>query len=172
MILRDHTKIYIIRFFAISGIECSHIIQQKDIYYVELMINNIKDIQLSLLEQINSKSTGKCRYRVGNSLCFSDTRNVTYFGGMIFINFSVPKTNKTTISCNLIDIPYRIQLNCVQYLLRGAIAYISIENAVGHFIAYCRRHNGKWESYNDLNVKKTPCAVTNILGLSSVLYSV
>lgn len=50
-------------------------------------------------------------------------------------------------------------------------AYINSGGTMGHFITFCRRHNSKWESYNDLEDSKRPCTVKNVVDDCAVIYS-
>lgn len=150
-----------------------HNIYTKDIFRIELLINDIKDIQQLLLQHINSESSDKCNYRTGNQICLSDTRKIIFLDQSIFISFLLTDTKATVIACYIIDIPDTIRLNSVLYSLRGAVAYIDNgDNMLGHFVSFCRRKNLKWEIYNDLNDHYTPCPVNINVKICAVLYSI
>lgn len=54
--------------------------------------------------------------------------------------------------CALIDIPCSIKLSQKTFILRSVIHFVqaSIEDGVGHYIAFCRRIDSMWEKYDDL----------------------
>lgn len=94
--------------------------------------------------------------------------------GFIFIEFLVLNNKTTKIYCNLADYPNRIQLDKKKYLLRGAVTCTnssSVEDN-GHFVAYCKRHNGKWETYNDLEDNKSPCTANKMVDVCALIYSI
>lgn len=57
----------------------------------------------------------------------------------------------------LCEITEKITVNGRKYMLRGVVSYKGREfyapQEIGHYISYCKRHNGDWELYDDLHDK-------------------
>lgn len=95
---------------------------------------------VSLLASRCNEQSWKC------SDCKTVTKTTTELAALVFIGIM---SGNGHIDCSLKDFPLEIQINSLQYALRGVLEYIQEER---HFSAHCLL-NGKFYEYNDLYEK-------------------
>lgn len=63
--------------------------------------------------------------------------------------------------------PTNFKVQNREYILRGLVGFIETTaevNSIGHYVAYCHRHDGTLEVYNELLTKSEKrCKTTNIV---------
>ena len=64
------------------------------------------------------------------------------------------------IEVQICDIPKILQNNSCTYELRGIVNHRSgntrTRSSIGHYNAYCKRNESRWEIMDDLKLKPTP----------------
>lgn len=112
----------------------------------------------------------KCRQRVNGRLCGNMLSQAINVDGTCFcLEPANPTSLKLEITTELRNFPSQLKLSDRVYHLRGVLGFE--EQGVGHFIAYCRRHDGLWEVYNDLNDKKIACLQNKTVTAILLLYT-
>lgn len=137
---------------------------------ISVCIDNVLELEtkfLSLLAPTTITKICLCGYR-------KVERRIELKGNCILIEPLSIISNTCEVQINLEDVPKRIQVNDSEYVLRGVVGYqgCATPTSVGHFVAYCYRHNGKWELYNDLLLKKQIVMPYSVVRAACFFYSV
>jgi len=80
------------------------------------------------------------------------TTTTTVCGDFLFIEVIEPNPQHTVeLTCKLSDLPVQLTTNRT-FTLRGVATFVGAKSAksVGHYIAFCRRNDSSWISYDDL----------------------
>lgn len=100
-------------------------------------------------------------------------REISY--GHLFIEPMEPsKTFIVESRFKLNELPDTLKHNDSQFYLRGVLAFSggTRVGSVGHFVAYCRRSSGKWQSHDGLGDKPTVVAGSTLVRCHVVLYTI
>lgn len=79
----------------------------------------------------------------------------------------------STVRSKVEDIPENLVINGMSFVLCGVIRFIPphTTGGLGHYTAYCRKNNGKWDYKDDQHgQKKVNCSVKDYVKISSILY--
>lgn len=99
--------------------------------------------------------------------------NKTVSLGVTYNNLLFMECELTDISLNELPVLLRLSKN---YILRSAIVYVRLKatpDSIGHYFCVCRRNDGAWETYNDLNNKMHVASSTQrVFNIHSVMYSI
>lgn len=86
--------------------------------------------------------------------------------------------NNLDLNIKLKDVYKTLKIQIKTFYLRGFISFIppiyNLENAIGHYIAYCYRvNNNIWKKYDDLTTKpKTVRSITEVKNRQFLIYTV
>lgn len=138
------------------------------ISFLSVEINNPFNIATAVSEtcreQYITKPCNKCK--------LNKQISETVLDGNLLIIEPVNTLNVSLEIVSQVDsIEKRININNFEYLLRGVIGYEGSVCSLGHFIAYCLRHNGKWQTYNDLEKQIQYCPPSKIIRSQLFLYT-
>lgn len=154
---------------ALYTLRCSHcsFLEERFCSFIEVDIDNVKNLEKQLMHSI-SKSLYKAKcFRGGCS--GSIFKHTVISTTHVFIE-PLNNTAKTLeIIAKLDDIPKNIVVGNNKYILRGVVGYTGPDEAIGHFIVYCYRHNNRWEEYDDRNIKSKPCSTNLCLRIQILL---
>lgn len=121
---------------------------------------------------LKSFSTNKSRFC---SLCNQRSLNTTIEinANYIFVEWLLTTGQDKLIKLG--NIPFQIELTSAIYRLAGATegsgASVDDPSYVGHFVAYVKRRNGKWEIYNDLKEKvESQCSPEKVVRCTMLVY--
>lgn len=103
--------------------------------------------------------------------CQSDTMcNILNINSNLLILEPFDDLNqRAEYSCSLNSIKQKLCIFNKTYQLRGIVSHIG--SNVGHFRAYCVRHNKRFELYDDLQKKKTDVSSTTIVNIQVLIYT-
>jgi len=110
---------------------------KKKVIY--LVIQNFKGLEDKLKKYFNDN----IKYRN----CFHQNELSVDIGKQIFIDCDLTKAS-------IMDLPIILNIK-TKLILRSAIIYSGTPNTIGHYYTVCRRNDGAWETYNDMQNKVT-----------------
>ncbi|KAF0746310.1 USP domain-containing protein [Aphis craccivora] len=93
-----------------------------------------------------------------------------YVISYIIIYLSTVDTN--SIQVKLQKISQLINIQNVNYELRGIVSFSGSMSNVGHYKAVCRRLNDNWETYDDLTIKSIPVKSNVLVECEYILYTI
>lgn len=137
--------------------------------FIEVIITNEISIENAIKQKLGRHQYKK---KCVHLTCSGQVYKTTEVG---LTHLFVVPLNSTTknfeVNSSLKDIPARIVIGNNIYILRGLIGYIGPQIGLGHFIAYCFRHNWKWEQYDDREAGSQPCSSKKMVRVQLLLYS-
>lgn len=110
---------------------------------IEINNSNLLDLENVFINKLLQNESNKM------CLCKNKYQLTTIINSYLFIEPINTEVLKLNFIIKLENLPFYIKALNKKLLLRGVVGHFS-----GHFIAFCRRHTGVWEEYNDLNDKK------------------
>lgn len=136
---------------------------------IEVEISNALDLNNAILNNL-SKGISNRECKTGNC-----TGNLYFKTNVALTHFFVEPLNIEKqiceLECTLNDLPKIIKFNDITYVLRGVVGYVGPNLSLGHFIAYCYRHNNLWSEYDDRNNKENPCSSQKVVRAQLIFYS-
>lgn len=75
------------------------------------------------------------------------------------------------IKASIIDLPVILNLK-TKLTLRSAITYSGTPNNISHYYTVCRRNDGAWETYNDMQNKVTVARTSVSRSFSALIYTI
>lgn len=136
---------------------------------LEVEVEFAEDLQQRILDSIHFKKYGTCEKCQGKGVQHSVKNRIS----LTHLLIEPLNLNKRIFSLDnaLDDLPKKLTVCNEVYVLRGVIGYVGPNVGVGHFRAYCLRHNNRWEVYDDTQSKSACCSSKSVVNSQILFYS-